>query len=63
MVDQTTVRQFKPFVANRIREIQEKTSPQQWRYVSTKENPADAMSRGLTAEEFKKIFGGINQNS
>ena len=44
-------RTFKPFVAHRIGEIQRLTNPQQWRYVPTKENPADLLSRGLKAKE------------
>lgn len=43
-------RQFKPFVANRVGEIQTKTNPSQWRYVPTKSNPADKLSRGSSAE-------------
>ena len=43
-------RAFKPFVANRIGEIQEATSPSQWRHVPTHLNPADYLTRGLSAE-------------
>ena len=39
---------FKPFVANRISEIQSITTPDQWHYVPTKQNPADLLSRGTT---------------
>ena len=42
-------RSFKPFVANRVGEIQTMTNPYQWRYVPTKDNPADHLTRGLTA--------------
>ena len=42
-------RQFRPFVANRIGEIQRQSSPEQWQYVESKENPADLCSRGLSA--------------
>ncbi|XP_070532963.1 uncharacterized protein [Ptychodera flava] len=42
-------RKFKPFVANRVGEIQTSTNPEQWRYVPTKENPADLVTRGVTA--------------
>ena len=44
-----TVKRFKTFVANRVQQIKEKTDVQQWRYVPTKENPADDASRGLNA--------------
>ncbi|XP_033116718.1 uncharacterized protein LOC117116731 [Anneissia japonica] len=46
-------RSFKPFVANRIGEIQQKTNPNQWRHVPTKSNPADVASRGTTVESLK----------
>ena len=44
-------RKFKTFVANRVSYIQEFTTPQQWRYVPTKENPADLVSRGVRGNE------------
>ncbi|XP_064647104.1 uncharacterized protein LOC135499961 [Lineus longissimus] len=44
-------RRFHIFVANRIQRIHESSSPDQWRYVSTNENPADFASRGLKANE------------
>ena len=37
---------FKVFVANRLSIIHEFSQPKQWRYVNTKENPADVASRG-----------------
>ena len=43
-------RQFKPFVSNRVGEIQTKTDPAQWRYAPTKVNPADKLSRGMPAD-------------
>lgn len=46
-----SVRRFHVFVANRVQEIQDKTSISQWRYVDTKTNPADEASRGLRARE------------
>ena len=42
-------RRFKPFVANRVAEIQSLTSSTQWRYVSTENNPADLATRSVTA--------------
>ena len=44
-------REFKPFIANRVGEIQTYTRPDQWRYVSTGQNPADILSRGMSATE------------
>lgn len=42
---------FYTFVANRIAVIREATDVDQWRYVGTKENPADEGSRGMRAED------------
>ena len=44
-------RRFHTFVANRVQSIREYTTPDQWRKVHTKENPADKASRGLSAQE------------
>ena len=41
-------RQFKPFVAHRVGEIQTATDSSQWRYVPSKLNPADMLTRGTT---------------
>ncbi|XP_048247551.1 uncharacterized protein LOC125377683 [Haliotis rufescens] len=41
---------FKPFVANRIGYIQEHTNISQWKYVPSKLNAADILSRGVDAE-------------
>ena len=41
-------RKFKPFVANRIREIQTLTNPDQWRRISSGLNLADLLTRGLS---------------
>ena len=37
-------RQFHVFVANRVQEIQENTSVDQWKYVEPKQDPADEAS-------------------
>lgn len=41
-------------VANRVAAIQNYTSKMNWRFVSSKENPADIISRGLYADELAK---------
>jgi len=43
---------FHTFVANRISAILAVSSPSQWRYVNTDVNPADDISRGMSADEF-----------
>ena len=47
-------REFKPFVANRIGEIQSNTNPDQWRHVPTRLNPADCLNRGLKTTNLVK---------
>ena len=44
-------RDFRPFVANRIGEIQISTEPGQWQHVSTDKHPADLCSRGTSPAE------------
>ncbi|XP_076483472.1 uncharacterized protein LOC143304879 [Bombus vancouverensis nearcticus] len=48
----TSPHTLKTFVANRVSEIQRKTSIGSWRHVPTHDNPADLISRGQTPEEF-----------
>ena len=56
-------RVFKPFVANRIGEIQLHSSQNQWRYIPTNMNPADHLTRGLkVAELIEKSVVGRDQN-
>ncbi|XP_036318385.1 uncharacterized protein LOC118733195 [Rhagoletis pomonella] len=40
---------LKQFVSNRVTQIQNVTSDAAWRYISTKDNPADCASRGISA--------------
>jgi len=44
-------RRFHAFVGNRVRQIRDSSSPEQWHYVATDQNPADHASRGLTAKQ------------
>nr|XP_049699599.1 uncharacterized protein LOC126053427 isoform X1 [Helicoverpa armigera] len=41
---------LKPFVRNRVNEIQESTAGHTWSYVPSRVNPADLVSRGLKAD-------------
>ena len=43
-------KRFQVFVANRVQTIRNLSEPSQWKYVETKENPADDASRGLDAK-------------
>lgn len=42
---------FKTFVANRIAAIKRKTNVDDWKYVPTKSNPADIISRGVLPDK------------
>ena len=53
-------RRFRIFVANRTRKIREHTDKEQWRYVSTDDNPGDDASRGLSFDDEKKIARWFN---
>ncbi|KAL7830355.1 hypothetical protein SRHO_G00314820 [Serrasalmus rhombeus] len=44
-------KRYQTFVANRVSQIREVSAASQWRYVCTECNPADDVSRGLSAEE------------
>ena len=46
-----TSRKFKPFVAHRVSFVQENTEPTQWNHVPTQLNPADYLTRGLSAQD------------
>ena len=48
---QNQSKRFQTFVANRLSIIHDGLSPDQWRYVDSRSNPADDASRGLTAEQ------------
>ncbi|XP_066153278.1 uncharacterized protein [Euwallacea fornicatus] len=43
--------EWKPFVSNRVAEIQDITDLASWGYVNTSDNPADILSRGLSPGE------------
>ena len=46
-------KRFQVFVANRVQTIHNLSDPSQWKYVDTKENPADDASRGLDAKSLE----------
>ncbi|XP_015772079.1 PREDICTED: uncharacterized protein LOC107350371 [Acropora digitifera] len=47
-------KRFHTFVANRVQVIRSNTDTKEWRYIDTKNNPADYASKGLNAEELMK---------
>lgn len=44
-------KRFHTFVANRVTTIRDATHISQWRYINTKDNPADDASRGMKVED------------
>ena len=51
---QSKADRWKPFVSNRVREIQGLTDPACWSHCPGSENPADLVSRGLHASDLLK---------
>jgi len=46
---------WKTFVANRVNHIQETSNVEDWSHISSKENPADLVSRGVDANVLKNL--------
>ncbi|XP_064470382.1 uncharacterized protein LOC135385136 [Ornithodoros turicata] len=44
---------WKTYVANRVRQIHELTSPERWRHCPGEENPADFLTRGIKGHELR----------
>ncbi|XP_028413652.1 uncharacterized protein LOC114536505 [Dendronephthya gigantea] len=55
-----TSKRFQTFVANRVATIHETTTPEQWRHVTSEENPADDASRGLSADSLLRSNRWLN---
>jgi hypothetical protein len=53
-------RRFQVFVANRVKQKRNATSPQQWNHVESEDNPADDASRGLKAEQLVEDTRWLN---
>lgn len=54
----TPARKFKPFVSARVAEIQESVNVGNFRYVKSKDNPADALTRGICIHELDNWMAG-----
>ncbi|KFM71288.1 hypothetical protein X975_00963, partial [Stegodyphus mimosarum] len=46
-----SAKRWKQFVANRVVEIQDRSSPSDWYYCPSEDNPADLLTRGISAEK------------
>ena len=53
-------KRFNTFVTNRVAIIHENSTPQQWHYVDTKNNPSDDTTRTMTAEELMQSERWLN---
>ena len=51
-----TTRRFHVFVSNRISLIHQHSVPSQWRHVPGMENPADILTRGVTASQMPGVW-------
>lgn len=51
-------RKFKPFVSARVAEIQETLDVENFAYIKSKRNPADALTRGISASQLMKWMEG-----
>ena len=49
------VKRFRVFVANKQQLIRSHSNKTDWRYIDTKENPADDASRGLSMRQTEKV--------
>lgn len=46
---------YKTFVANRVAEIRRLTNPSDWNYVRSGDNPADALTRGVSTDKISNM--------
>jgi hypothetical protein len=53
-------KRYPVFVSNRVRQIRDFSSPTQWKYVNTKENPADIASRGVDDSTISSLSTWLN---
>jgi hypothetical protein len=51
---------WKTFVANQVNYVQETTNVEDWNHISSKENPADLLSRGVDANALRNLSSWWN---
>ena len=49
-------RKFKPFVSVQVAEIQETIDPQEFSYIRSEHNPADALTKGILSEQLENGY-------
>ena len=54
----TCPRKFKPFVPVRVAEIQETIDPEEFHFIKSSHNPADALTKGITPEALEDWLKG-----
>lgn len=54
----TPPRDFRPYVSVRVAEVQETVGSNDFSYIPSKENPADALTRGISIENLEKWMQG-----
>ena len=54
----TSPRKFKPFISVRVAEIQETIDPQEFSYIRSEHNQADALTKGILIEQLEKWSPG-----
>ena len=52
-------KRFKIFVANRVELIKDNSDESQWHFITSEQNPADCVSRGIDICNDDKVKGGI----
>ena len=56
-------RRFYVYVSNRVERIRRTSAPQQWRYVSTQQNPADLATDRRKQKTLRRVRGTLDQSS
>ena len=50
-------------VANRVQQIRDNSSPDQWKYIESNQNPADESSRGVSPQDLVDSDGSTDRLS